>query len=449
MTITRHLLISIACVLTWISVAPAAITLPPVISDHMVIQADTAAPIFGTAAPGEAITVEIKGQTQKTVADASGKWLVKLQPLAAGGPLELTVSGTNTITVQDVLVGEVWLASGQSNMAMTLGRCTDGAAVAAKANYPTIRYLRHYADTPEFVRMKWVVVTPKIAPLMSGACYYFATNLQQTHKGPIGIIDNSVSGAIGKSFLSKEALDGDSKLKALLNTTEFGENFEGGFRPLIPFAIRGVLWYQGEGDRGAADVYASILPALINDWRTQWKDQNLPVIVVQLANAFAKTAEPRGGEDCQLRDVQLRTVQKVKNTALVVAIDIGVEDVHFPNKKVLGERLAIAARGLAYGEKIEISGPIFESAKFQGGKAIASFTHVGGGLVAKGGKLTGFALSGADGKWVWAEAKIEGQTVVVTSAQIPSPTAVRYAWEKNPDCNLYNKEGLPASPFGQ
>ncbi len=448
MTITRHLFISVTCVLAWMSVAPAAITLPPVISDHMVIQADAAAPIYGTAAPGEAITVEIKGQTQKTVADASGKWLVKLEPLAAGGPLELKVSGTNTITVTDVLVGEVWLASGQSNMAMTLGRCTDGAAVAAKANYPTIRYLRHYADTPEFVRMKWVVVTPKIAPLMSGACYYFATNLQEKHQSPIGIIDNSVSGAIGKSFLSKEALESDPKLKALLNTTEFGENFEGGFRSLIPYAIRGVLWYQGEGDRGRSDVYASILPALINDWRTHWKNEKLPVIIVQLANAFAKTPEPRGGEDCQLRDVQLKTVQKTANTALVVTIDIGVEDVHYPNKKTLGERMAIAARGLAYGEKIEISGPIFESAKFQGYKAIISFTHVGGGLMAKGDTLTGFALSGADGKWVRAEAKIDAQTVTVTSAKVPSPTAVRYAWDKNPDCNLYNKEGLPASPFG-
>lgn len=448
MTITRNLFIFAICVLAWMSMAHATIALPPVISDHMVIQADTAAPIFGTAAPGEAITVEINGQTQKTVADASGKWLVKLQPQTAGGPFELKVSGTNSITVQDVLVGEVWLASGQSNMAMALGRCADGAAVAAKANHPTIRYLRHYADTPEFVRMKWVVVTPKIAPLMSGACYYFATNLQEKRKGPIGIIDNSVSGATGKSFLSKESLDGDAKLKALLNTTEFGENFEGGFRSLIPYAIRGVLWYQGEGDRGRADVYASILPALINDWRMHWNDQNLPVIVVQLANAFAKTTEPRGGEDCQLRDVQLKTVQKTRNTALVVTIDIGVEDVHYPNKEALGERLAIAARGLAYGEKIEISGPIFEAVRFENGKAIVAFTHVGGGLVARGDKLIGFALSGEDGAWVRADATIDGKSVVVTSDKVPAPTAVRYAWEKNPDCNLYNKEGLPASPFG-
>jgi sialate O-acetylesterase len=349
--------------------ARADVTLPPAIADHMVLQADAAAPIFGTAAPGEAVAVEIAGQTQQAQADKSGKWLAKLKPLPAGGPFELKVSGRNTLVVKDVLVGEVWLASGQSNMSLPLPRTTDGAAVAAKAKRPTIRYLRYYADSPEAVRFKWVEISPETAPFISAACYYFAMDLQEKRKCPIGIIDNSVPGAVGRSFISREALEDDAELAGQVQTTASGENFEAGFRPLIPYGIRGVLWCQGEGDRDFPAVYASLLPALINDWRTFWSNEQLPVIIVQLANVFARTAEPAEGGDCLIRDVQLKTAQRVPNTALVVTIDIGAVDVHYPDKKSLGERLAIAARGLAYGEKIEISGPMFASATFEGGKA--------------------------------------------------------------------------------
>jgi sialate O-acetylesterase len=218
--------------------------------------------------------------------------------------------------------------------------------------------------------------------------------------------------------------------------------------PLVPYGIRGVLWYQGEGNRDYPVTYRRLLPTLIADWRKHWGQGDFPFLVVQLANYQERKAEPWEGKDCALREAQLQSVQTVPNTALIVTIDLGIaKDVHYPNKKPVGQRLALAARALAYGEKIVYSGPVFESVKFEGEKAIVSFTHVGGGLQAKGDKLTGFLLCGADKKFHRAEASIDGDKVVVTSAVVPAPVAVRYGWERNPDCNLVNREGLPASPF--
>jgi sialate O-acetylesterase len=195
-------------------------------------------------------------------------------------------------------------------------------------------------------------------------------------------------------------------------------------------------------------TYRRLLPALIADWRKHWGQGDFPFLVVQLANYQERKAEPWEGKDCALREAQLKAVQSVPKTALVVTIDLGIaKEVHYPNKKPVGERLALAARGLAYAEKLVYSGPIYQSVKFDAGQAIVSFAHVGGGLVARGDKATGFLLCGADRKFHRAEARIEGDKVVVTSARVPRPVAVRYAWERNPECNLSNREGLPASPF--
>ena len=420
----------------------ADVKLPLAFSDHMMLQSGRAAPVFGSAEAGEKIAVAINGQTKTVTAGQDGKWLVKLDPLAAGGPFELKISGNNAITVKDVLVGEVWLASGQSNMRWQLSKTTDAAAELAKADYPKIRYLRPGA--------RWVLCSPRTAGDFSGVAYFFATALLQRLNVPIGIIDSSVSGAVGQAFMSQAAFDADPELAALVK--KHGEAccgiFNDSIAPVIPFAVRGAIWYQGEGNRDYPVTYRRLLPALIADWRQQWGQGDFPFLVVQLANYQERKPEPWEGKDCAIREAQLKTVQTVTNTALAVTIDVGeAKDVHYPNKRPVGERLALAARAVAYGEKIEYSGPMFRSAAFDGGKAAVSFTHVGGGLVAKGDTLTGFLLCGSDKKFVRAEAKIEGDKVIVSSDKVASPVAVRYAWERNPDCNLYNKEGLPASPF--
>ena len=424
----------------------ADVTLPAIISDHMVVQADMAAPIFGTAAPGEQVTVEINGQKKTGAADKDGKWLIKLDPQKAGGPFELKIAGKNSIAIKDVMVGEVWLASGQSNMRFPLNKTTDGAADIAKADNPRIRYVMNTG--------KWAVSSPAIAPNFSGVAYYFAASLQPKLNVTIGIVENSVSGAVAQRFVRKEALAADPALMEVLKIhgaadpeIVMSDIWNDAFVPIVPYGIRGALWYQGEGNRDFPVTYRKLLATLIGDWRKQWGEGDFPFLIVQLANWQQQKPEPWEGKDCALRESQLKTLDTVKNTALTVTIDLGILDVHYPNKKPVGERLAIAARGMVYGEKIEISGPIFDAAKFDGGKATVTFKHTGAGLSAKGDKLTGFLLCGADKKFVRADAAIEGDKVIVSTAAVPAPVAVRYAWERNPPCNLYNKDGLPASPF--
>jgi sialate O-acetylesterase len=421
--------------------AVADVALPDVISDHMVLQADMAVPIFGIAAPGEQVTVECTGQKKTATADKDGRWLVKLEPLKPGGPFELKITGKNALTVKDVLAGEVWLASGQSNMRFPLSAATDGKEAIAAAGNPQIRYHRGAG--------KWVEPSPKTAGNFSAVAYHFAVDLQQQRKVPVGIIENSVSGAVAQQFMSPAALaDPDLAEYVKKAGQPSGDIYQESLVRIAPYGIKGVLWYQGEGNRDYPVTYRKLLTALIADWRKQWGQGDFPFLIVQLANYGERRAEPWEGKDCALREAQLKVSKEVRNTALVVTIDLGIaKDVHYPNKKPVGQRLALAARALAYGDKIESSGPIFDSVKFDGGKAIVSFTHVGGGLVAKDGKLAGFLLCGEDKKFVRADAAIDGDKVVVTSDKVAKPVAVRYAWERNPECNLTNKEGLPASPF--
>jgi sialate O-acetylesterase len=421
--------------------ALADVALPDVISDHMVLQADMAVPIFGTAAPGEQVTVECNGQKKTATANKDGKWLVKLDPLKPGGPFELKITGKNALTVKDVLAGEVWLASGQSNMRFPLSAATDGKETIAAAGNPQIRYQRGAG--------KWVEPSPKTAGNFSAVAYHFAVDLQQQRKVPVGIIENSVSGAVAQQFMSPAALaDPDLADYVKKAGQPSSDIYQESLVRIVPYGIKGVLWYQGEGNRDYPVTYRKLLTALIADWRKQWGQGDFPFLIMQLANYGERRAEPWEGKDCALREAQLKVSKEVRNTALVVTIDLGIaKDVHYPNKKPVGQRLALAARALAYGNKIESSGPIFESVQFEGGKAIVSFTHVGSGLAAKDGKLTGFLLCGEDKKFLRADAAIDGDKVVVTSDKVAKPIAVRYAWERNPECNLTNKEGLPASPF--
>ncbi len=447
----RHRLLFPVTLLFLIAYARANVKLPRIISDGMVLQEQMAAPIWGSATPGERVTVEFKGQTKSAVANQDGKWSIKLNPLNAGGPFELKVKGGNTIIVKDVLVGEVWHASGQSNMRFPLSRAATASEDIPNAKQPEIRYFQidpWHADGGQ-----WVACTPQTAGNFSAVVYYFATEIHERLNKPVGILDSSVNGAVVQSFLSPSLLAGDKALAEVVanvkSDQETSSNFQACISRLIPYAIRGVIWYQGEGNRDYPVSYQKMFPALIADWRNQWGQGDFPFLFVQLANYGERRPEPFEGKDAALREAQFKSLA-VPNTAMAVTIDCAPptkSDVHYSNKKPVGVRLALAARALAYGEKIEYSGPQFKSARFEDGKAIVTFTHPGGGLVAKGEKLTGFALSAGGNNWVRAEATIEGDRVIVQSAKVVKPVAVRYAFEKNPECNLYNKVDLPASPF--
>lgn len=420
----------------------ADVVLAPVFSRNMILQAEMPVPVYGTAVDGEEVIVVLAGQ-KKTATAAGGQWRIVLDPLKAGGPLELKVTGKNSITVAGVLIGEVWHASGQSNMKFPLAMTTNAAAEIARADYPEVRFFVAPSGP-------WVSVTPRTAGPLSAVAYFFAADLHARRKRPVGIIDTSVSGAVGQQFLSPQALEKDQELANMLRPHGMpcSDIFKAKIAPVVPFAVRGVLWCQGEGNRDYPVTYRKLLAALVADWRQQWGTKDLPFIIIQLANYQQRKAEPWEGRDCVIREVQLKTVQTIPNTALVVTIDLGLEkDVHYPNKKVVGYRSALAARALAYGEKVEYSGPLFQSAAFKGSKAVVSFTHVGEGLVAQGDRLRGFLLCGPDKKFVRADATIEGDKVVVSSPAVAMPIAVRYAWERNPNGNLGNRAGLPASPF--
>jgi sialate O-acetylesterase len=423
--------------------AYADVTPAPVISDGMVLQADGPAPLFGTAQPGERVVVEVAGQRAQTVTGPEGRWLVRLSPAPAGGPFEVRIEGKNLRIVKNVLFGEVWLASGQSNMLFPLKMAQGAQEEIPKASRPKLRYYRARTE-------RWEECTPDTAGGFSALAYFFGVALQAHRGAPVGIIDTSVNGAVIQTFISQEAWKADPELAGRVKRQtdqEVSGNFERYFRPLVPYAIRGALWCQGEGNRGCPTTYRQLLPLLVGDWRKQWDRGEFPFLIVQLVNSQARKEEPWEGRDCAIREIQLEAALRIPQTALVVTIDLGIQDVHYPNKKPAGERLALAVRALAYGEPLEYSGPVFQSATFEGGRAVVSFTHRGTGLHSPPEGLSGFLLAGLDRRFVRASARVEGDQVIVSSPAVPAPVAVRYAWERNPACNLTNQEGLPASPF--
>ncbi|MCS6852786.1 MAG: sialate O-acetylesterase [Gemmataceae bacterium] len=474
-------------------------------SDHMVLPRGAKTPVWGTAADGETVTVRFLKQ-EKTTTAKNGRWLVYLENLQAGGPYELTITGTNTITLKNVLIGDVWLCSGQSNMAWAV-RSSAGAdeAIAAPAN-PMIRLFtvpRRLARTPQTdVAACWEECSPTTVAAFSAVGYYFGRDLQKALNVPIGLINSSVGGTPAEAWTSKSAFLTTPELKAIVDQDEQNypaalaaypklvekykealarhkdavakakaegkpipaaprppvhpDNstsrpavlFNGMIAPLQPFAIRGVIWYQGESNAGRYAEYQALLSAMIQDWRKGFGCGDFPFLIVQLAPFMKIETEPTDTAWARLREAQLKTTQSVKNCALAVITDLGDEnDIHPKQKAPVGQRLALAARALAYGEQIVYSGPEFERMTVDGSKAVLHFRHVGSGLVAKGDKLTGFTICGEDRRFVPAEARIEGHTVVISSPQVARPVAVRYGWANYPVVNLWNKEGLPATPF--
>jgi sialate O-acetylesterase len=619
----------------------AQVRLPQLISDGMVLQREARVNIWGWAAAGEKVTVKFMGKSYRTTTPASGKWTIVLNTMKAGGPYIMDITASNHIVLKDILLGDVWFCSGQSNMVIPMERVKEKyAEEIANADYPQIRNFlvptisdvtKIHEDLPP---VKWMTATPENVPGFGAVTYFFAKKIYSKYHVPIGIINASVGGTPIQAWISEEGIKqipqyanrvtqlkdtaylnqimrpaavknspvkqqdkgltgtktwydpsyipedwhsfwlpgywADQGVKGLrgvvwfrkeidlpqtisgkagklmlgrivdadqtyvngkqvgnitykypprryeipagllkpgknvivirlTNTTEKGgfvpdkqynllvddqkidlrgdwiykvgqvfaptETIDGGgfsaqnepaglyntmVAPAIDYTVKGILWYQGEANTGKPQEYAQLLSALITDWRSKWHKTGLPFIYAQLPNFMDMQYTPSESQWAELREAQLKTLS-VPNTGMAVAIDAGEwNDIHPLNKKDVGERLALAAEPLAYGEaNVVSSGPLYQTAKIEGHNIVIAFSHTGSGLVAKGNTgLKQFAIAGADKKFIWANASIEGDKVIVSSDDVPDPLYVRYAWADNPQgANLYNKEGLPASPF--
>lgn len=414
------------------------------ISDNAVLQQGMRVPIWGTADSGEKVTVKFQNQQVTTTAH-NGNWIVWLNPLKPGGPFTMWI---NDLEIKNILVGEVWLCSGQSNMAWPMSRVENAEAEIKTANDPMLRlYLVPKTKDPAPLPQAWKECTPESVANFSAVGYYFGQHLCKALKVPVGLIDSSVGGTPAESWTSTRALLAVPELRDLVGKDggrPVAYLYRAMIQPLVPYAIKGVIWYQGESNASRAQEYRILLPTMIKCWRNAWAQGDFPFLIVQLA-PYGRTSKPDTWPE--LREAQLFTAQTVPNTGIVVITDYGdCEDIHPKQKKPVGERLGLLARGIAYGEKIVYSGPIYRSMKIEGNKAILSFDWAKG-LHSKGGDLKGFTVAGEDHNFVPAKAEIVGENVVVYSPEVQKPVAVRYGWSDCPDVNLFNGAGLPASPF--
>lgn len=485
--------------------ARANVAVPDVISNAMVLQRNQAVPIWGTADPGETVVVKFASQTENAQAGADGKWQVALKPMPASTtPSTMTISGKNTITLDDVLVGEVWIVSGQSNMQFTLAESADNKAAIAAANDPAIRLFnisRKVAFQHESGPLAvWQPVSPASVRGFSAAGYYFAVYLRDALHVPLGMINSSYGGTQAEAWTPVEYLLASPDLRPCVERTKIWDEerpvvkaeyeqrmhdwreatekakaegtrppseprvpdalresriaasiYDRMIAPLIPFAIRGVVWYQGESNEGRAQQYELLLPTLIKAWRERWGQGNFPFGIVQLPNYRDPRPEPSDEPWSFLREAQRHTALTTPNSGLIVLIDIGeAHDIHPKDKLDVGKRMARWALVTAYHRKMTASGPVFRNAKPKGSKLLLTFDDVGKGLrIRSGNELEEFAVAGADHQWHWASAKIEGRNrVAVWSDAVPRPEAVRYAFNSNPrNPNLTDDTGLPAAPF--
>ncbi len=548
----------------------ADVKLPAIIGDHMVLQRDISVPIWGWADPGETVKVTAGSNTATTTASPDGKWSVKLSTMAASDkPIDVTIAGKNTIVLHDVLVGDVWVCSGQSNMEFGIKAFMTKEELDA-AGEPLIRLFsvpKYVApnpspdigvippNSPATALGKWQVCTP-LTLVATGewsgfpaVAYYFGREIQRYTKQPVGLIGSTWGGTRINSWTSLEALQSEPSMASLASGgVKFRDNYEqiktayendalpqykaelekwkqenqpaieafevamkdwreksraaaaqkqpgpprpvspkepraprdpihdnqtsvalfnGMIAPIIPYSIKGAIWYQGESNGDQPDFYRLALPLLIKDWRAQWNQGNFPFLIVQLPNYMQKKPAPSESSWAGVRDAQTAAALDQPNTGIAVTIDIGdANNIHPPDKFDVGQRLALVAQRVAYGDqKTVYAGPTYKALTVESDKIRITFDNIGSGLAignppehfyiankkpvptAPPTELQGFAVMGADKKYVWAKATIDGDTVVVSSDTVPNPTAVRYAWADNPEANLYNKEGLPARPF--
>jgi len=524
--------------------ARADVKLPAIFGDHMVLQRDAKVPVWGTAAAGEQMTVSFGDAKATATAGEDGKWTATLDSLKASDkPADFTVTGKNTITLHDVLVGDVWVAAGQSNMVLPLSGASNASTEVPAADHPTIRLFR-VGKNPACEPLtdctgSWQLCTPATAANYSAVGYFFARDINAATHAPIGMIGTYYGGTAAQAWTSSESLlampefkstvktliasrekirkaqekyvkqdlpewekahdqwmkehGGAEYLKAMaawtvddkkaqlakqpssakptiavpepvkpkgpdLNSNTPTSLFNGMVAPIIPYAIKGAIWYQGESNADNSVFYRTLFPTMITDWRTHWGQGDFPFLWVQLPNfsGQAKTPTQLVTGWPGVREAQSMTL-KLPNTAQAVTIDTSDGNLHPTTKLKVGQRMAIAARRLAYGEDIVAAGPTYNSMKIEGGKVRISFKNPGTGLTNATasstrpadplGAVTGFTIAGENHTFVWATATIDGDDVIVSSNEVANPVAVRYAWAANPACNLYNKEGFPASPF--
>jgi sialate O-acetylesterase len=499
----RFLLPAAAGLLLLSRPARANITLPKLLTDHLVLQQKSQVALWGWAAPGEQVTVTASWARKpvRVTADAQGAWLVRVPTTKAGGPYTLTFAGQNTLTVQDVLLGEVWLCGGQSNMVFPISKrpgsgsysgVVNEAEVKPRANYPQIRMFTVKNQTadepqPDVPGGRWIACSSETVGEFSAVAYFFAQEVYEQTKVPIGLINSTWGGTPAESWTRREVLEQDPALRPIVERYQRGlttyeqdyaaykaaqqqykeqraanpqlrlpapkepvgptsnkapyKNYNAMIHPLVPYTLRGVIWYQGESNVDRGYQYRRLFPALIGSWRQEWGQPDLPFYFVQIA--------PHRSANPEVREAQLLTMQQVPRTGMAVITDAGDStDIHPRNKQVVGHRLAQWALAGEYGQKKRpTSGPIYAGMDIENGRARLRFRHTDGGLLAQGGELREFTVAGPDSVFHPAQARIEGREVVVWSEAVKQPLAVRFAWKPTPFPNFYNGAGLPASPF--
>jgi sialate O-acetylesterase len=473
------------------------IRLPAIISDNMILQQNKKVALWGWASPGEKITITA-GWSKKNVpvvTGKDGKWLVYLSTAKAGGPYTIRFSGSNTIEIKNVLLGEVWLASGQSNMEFFIGKTSNSSypgvvnheEVMNDAEHPDIRTIdvpNKVAEEPQYeFQAQWKLCSAKTIDTFSAVAYFFAREVNKATGFPVGIINATWGGTPAESWTKKQVLESDSGLAIILQrykklvdeypaisaaykdavvkwtadtSKEKGRKpaaplspnsnkmpyklYNGMISPIIPYSIKGVIWYQGENNADRAWQYRKLFPAMIANWRNDWNDEKLPFYFVQIS--------PHRSQNAEIRDAQFYVLRHVKNTGMAVTTDNGDSlNIHPRNKELVGKRLSLWALHNDYGKKnLVVSGPLYKSMKVEGHRIRVIFDY-NKGLMSKDGDLTEFTMAGNDQVFVPAKAVIEGNTVVVWSDNVSKPLAVRFAWKNVPKPNLFNRAGLPASPF--
>lgn len=475
--------------------ADAAIVLPALISDNMVMQQNAPVHIWGNAKPGEKVTVSILNQNRTTVADKEGKWQIWLQPMTSKSTVTMTVSGENSITVNNILIGEVWFAAGQSNMEWDVSQSNNAAEEIASANYPFIRIfdaVRSISDSAKTdIKGKWVVCSPETIKNITAAGYFFTRGIYNSLKVPVGLIEASWGATRCEAWSPQEVFKADPRLSfwqtkwtdyvksfpglqeayqkkwaawkgeadrakaagnpipkepeapQLFNKTKPSSIYNGVVAPLTNYTIRGVIWYQGENNayKDEAFSYRYLFPAMIQSWRAAWKQGDFPFIFAQLSTLRNHPYWP------VLRESQAEAL-KLKNTGMAVTYDVGDStNAHYHNKQAVGKRLELVARSLVYGDNVEASGTQFRQMTFEGKAIRVWFDHGKGLKSSSSNELTGFEIGGEDGKLYPAQAVIDGESIVLSSPQVKKPLIVRYAFKDAIVANLINETGLPAVPF--
>ena len=498
----------LVCLLALLSAARAEIKLPAIIGDNMVLQQKQSNPIWGWDAPGTEVTVSFAGQTKSAKADAKGKWTVKLDALPANAkPATMTIKGSDSRVLKNILVGEVWICSGQSNMQWNVAGCWDGDLEIATAKFPNIRLISvpqvGTQEPQDDFKGEWAPCSPENVGRFSAVGFFYGRLLHQMLDVPVGLINNAWGGSSAEAWVRRDVLEKDGRFTNMLATwdktakdlssdaakqkyeaalanwkklaaaakeakkpfntrapqspdQQLNGNhrpaniYNGVLHPTIGYGIKGTIWYQGESNAGAAYEYGYLFPLMIQHWRTEWKQGDFPFYWVQLADFKDEMPLPGDSQWAELRESQTKTQNAVKNGGQAVIIDIGeASDIHPKNKRDVAERLARLALVNDYGFKMPSRSPEYKSIEIKGGKAVVTLDTFGSSIRAVDAReVKGFAICGEDKKWVWANATIVGNDKVdVSSPSVPKPVAVRYAWADNPVCNLYSKDGLPVTPF--